>query len=33
MALGLGIVGMAVIFGITWLWANKQEDLDIAVKF
>jgi uncharacterized membrane protein len=33
MALGLSIVGMAVIFGITWLWANKQEDLDKTVRF
>ena len=32
-ALVSAMVGMAVIFGITWLWANKQEDLDIAVRF
>ena len=32
-ALGAGILGMAIIYGITWLWANKQEDLDIAVRF
>ena len=32
-SLGFSIVGMAIIYGITWLWANKQEDLDIAVKF
>jgi peptidoglycan/LPS O-acetylase OafA/YrhL len=32
-ALASAMVGMAIIFGITWLWANKQEDLDIAVRF
>ncbi len=32
-ALGAGILGMAIIYGVTWLWANKQEDLDIAVRF
>jgi len=32
-ALGAGILGMAIIYGIIWLWANKQEDLDIAVRF
>ena len=32
-ALGAGILGMPIIYGITWLWANKQEDLDKAVKF
>jgi len=32
-ALGFGIVGMAIIFGIMWLWANKQEDLDKVVRF
>jgi hypothetical protein len=32
-ALGFGIVGMAVIYGLTWIWANKQENLDITVRF
>ena len=32
-ALGMGIVGMAIIFGLTWIWANKQEDLDRTVRF
>ena len=33
LSLGAGILGMAIIYGITWLWANKQEDLDQVVKF
>ena len=32
-AFGAGILGMAAIYGITWIWANKQEDLDQAVGF
>ena len=27
-ALGAGILGMAVLFGLCWLWYNNKEDLD-----
>jgi amino acid transporter len=31
-ALGAGIIGMALILGITYLWYNKKEDID-KVRF
>ncbi|MFH1522706.1 MAG: hypothetical protein ABIE43_02695 [Patescibacteria group bacterium] len=28
-ALGMGILGMAIIFGICWLWQSKKGDEDL----